>query len=75
MREYALSLLQLTLLTIVSVPEFSFGLDKHEECDEGGDDSQTPSKADNYQSPSRIFVFLVSGLVRADPEMLNIKYP
>ena len=51
----------------IDLSKYSFRLEKHEECDDGGDDSEASSQTDHDQSPSRIFVFLVSCVI--DPKM------
>ena len=48
-----------------------FRFENHEECDEGGDDSETSNKADNNEDPSRIFV---TSCVFVDPKILTIEY-
>ena len=58
----------------LNLSKYFFRFENHEECDNGGDDSETSNKSNNDEDPSRIFVCLVISCVFVDPKMLTIKH-
>ena len=51
--------------------KYFFRFENHEECDNGGDDSETSNESNNDEDPCSIFVI---SCVFVDPKMLTIKY-